>query len=237
MGQKNVSLVKGIAIYALFTGYFFILLYILLPIIKNNFVFNNPIMYWIIIGYFLFVPIFFCSIIFAKINGNNNIKEILSFLNIKHFSKKDWKYSIIGLFVVVALSGLIYGGSFLMNKLYGIRLLTTHVWFMEIQPLQGQDYLIFLLWLPMFFFNIFAEELLWRGYIQSRSNKNMWFIYSIMWLIFHIPFGIDLVIFLVPIIIIIPFIFSKQKNTLIGCLIHGLFNGPTFVLVLLGIVK
>jgi membrane protease YdiL (CAAX protease family) len=174
----------------------------------------------------------------AIIEGNKNVKNILSSLCIKPFSKEDWKYSLIGLFLVFIFSGLIYGGSIILNRFFGVPLLETKVWFMEIQPLNGLDKLIILIWLPMFLLNIFGEELLWRGYIQSRlKNRQMWFVYSIMWFIFHLLFGIDLVIMLIPIVIIVPYIFSKQNNTLIGCFIHGLFNGPIFLLVILGIIK
>jgi membrane protease YdiL (CAAX protease family) len=195
-------------------------------------------MYWLVTGYLLFTPLLLCSIILAKIEGNKTLGNILSSLCVRPFSKKDWKYSIMGLFLVFIFSGIIYGSSIILNKLFGVPLLETKVWFMEMQPLNGFDKLVILIWLPMFLLNIFGEELLWRGYIQSRlKDKQMWFVYSIMWLVFHLLFGIDLVIMLIPIVIIVPFIFLKQNNTLIGCFIHGFFNGPIFLLVILGILK
>jgi membrane protease YdiL (CAAX protease family) len=238
MVQKNISLTKGIFIFTIFTAYFGLLLYVLFPIIKKNIVFVEPIMYWIIIGYFLFIPIFLCAIFCVKIEGNHTIKNILSSLSIKAFSEKDWQYSLLGLVLVLVFSGMIYGGSIALNKLFEIRLLETHVWFMEVQPLKGQNIWVLFVWLPMFFFNIIGEELLWRGYIQSRlKKKQLWFVYSIMWILFHIFFGIDFMILLLPIAIIIPYMFSKQKNTLVGCFIHGMYNGPIFILLLLGIIK
>jgi membrane protease YdiL (CAAX protease family) len=238
MVQRNVKIINGLLLFIGFTIYFYFLLYFILPIIKNIVLFNNTIMYWFITGYLLFTPLLLCSIILATVEGNKNVKDILSSLNIKLFSKKDWKYSILGLIFILVFSGIIYGCSIILNKTFGLPLLETKVWFMEIQPLNGFDKIIILIWLPMFILNIFGEELLWRGYIQSRlKDRKMWFIYSFMWLIFHLPFGIDLVIMLIPIIIIIPYIFSKQRNTLISCFIHGLFNGPIFLLVILGILK
>ena len=238
MVQRNVKIINGLLLFIGFTIYFYFLLYFILPIIKNIVLFNNTIMYWFITGYLLFTPLLLCSIILATVEGNNNVKDILSSLNIKLFSKKDWKYSILGLIFILVFSGIIYGCSIILNKTFGLPILETKVWFMEIQPLNGFDKIIILIWLPMFILNIFGEELLWRGYIQSRlKDRKMWFIYSFMWLIFHLPFGIDLVIMLIPIIIIIPYIFSKQRNTLISCFIHGFFNGPIFLLVLLGILK
>ena len=117
-------------------------------------------------------------------------------------------------------------------------MLSTTPWFMEMHPFQGTEKLLLLVWLPMFFFNIVGEEILWRGYIQTRLEvKNTWIICSLLWMIFHLPFGIDLMIMLIPVILIIPYVYSKTKNTLTGVFIHGIYNGPIFILVALGIIK
>ena len=106
---------------------------------------------------------------------------------------------------------------------------------MEMQPLQGVERLLLLIWFPMFFFNIVGEEILWRGYLQKMlAVKYAWPLCSLLWLMFHLPFGIDLMIMLIPIIIIVPFAFHKTQNTLVGVFIHGVYNGPIFVAVALG---
>ncbi|MDI6846470.1 MAG: CPBP family intramembrane metalloprotease, partial [Candidatus Saccharicenans sp.] len=220
-----------------FTIYFFLLLFTLLPFLKYNFAIN-PALYWFITGYFLFIPLFLFAILMARKEGNNSFSQILQALSIKPFTKKDWQYSIIGLLLVFVLSGLIFAGSFLLNRYYGTSPLTPTPWFMEIHPFRGQDKLLLLVWLPMFFFNIVGEEMLWRGYIQARlQTKYAWFLCSILWMMFHLPFGFDLLIMLIPILIIIPYVFDKTKNSLKGIFIHGLYNGPVFVLVALGLIK
>jgi membrane protease YdiL (CAAX protease family) len=174
----------------------------------------------------------------VKYEGNKGIKQILLALNIKPFTKKDWAYSVIGLLLVFIFTGFIFGISFLLNKNFGIRLLSTTPWFMEMHPFQGIEKLLLLIWLPMFFFNIVSEELLWRGYIQTRlQGKHSWLLCSLLWLLFHLPFGIDLMIMLVPVIIIIPYAFYKTKNTFVGIFIHGIYNGPIFVAIALGLIK
>jgi len=214
-----------------------LLLYTLLPFIKSNFALN-PAVYWFITGYFLFIPLFILAIILVKMGGNQKVKQILSALNIKTLTKKDWIYSTLGLLLTFVSSGLIFGISVLMTKYFGVRPMSTTPWFMEMHPFQGSERLLLLVWLPMFFFNIVGEEILWRGYIQSRLQaKYSWLLCSFLWLFFHLPFGIDLLIMLVPVIIIIPYAFSKTKNTLVGIFIHGIYNGPIFVLVSLGLIK
>ncbi len=237
MPYKELSSIKASAIFFGFTAYFFILLYTLLPFLKNNFSIN-PALYWFVTAYFLFIPLFIYSIAAVRQEGNSGIKNILSALNINKLSKKDLLYSITGLLLVFIFTGIIFAASFFLNEHFGIPLLSTTPWFMEMQPFYGSDRILLLVWLPMFFFNIAGEEMLWRGYIQTRLNSRYaWVLCSLLWMIFHLPFGIDLMIMLIPVIIIIPYVFSKTGNTSTGIFIHGIYNGPIFVMVALGVIK
>ena len=92
----------------------------------------------------------------------------------------------------------------------------------------------------MFFFNMYGEELLWRGYILPRQElhfkENAWILNAVLWMLFHLCFGIQLMIMLVPIMIVLPYAVQKTQNTNVGLLIHALLNGPMFILVSLGII-
>ena len=237
MSENRISVMKGMYIFMAFTVYFFLLLLTALPFLKYNFSIN-PALYWFITGYFLFVPLFVCAIVMAKLEGSSAPKEIMKALCVKPFSKKDWAYSIAGLLLVFVFTGMIFGASALLNNHFGLRPLSTTPWFMEFKPFQGTEKLLLLVWLPMFFFNIVGEELLWRGYIQARLSGNYsWALCSLLWLVFHLPFGPDLMIMVVPAIIIIPYVFHRTRNSLTGIFIHGLYNGPVFVLLSLGVMK
>lgn len=237
MIEKQFSLSRATIIFTSFTAYFYLLLFTLLPFLKANFTLN-PALYWFITGYFLFIPLFLFSIIMIRLEGNKELRQVILALNLKPFSKKDWQYSIVSLLLVFVFTGLIFGASFLLNKYFGLRILSTTPWFMEMNPFQGYEKMFLLIWFPMFFFNIVGEELLWRGYIQSKlKSKYSWFFCSLLWLVFHLPFGLDLMIILIPIIIIIPYAFYKTNNTNVGIFVHGIYNGPIFVAVALGLVK
>ena len=237
MIRKKITTFRAVLIFSVFTAYFFLLLFTLLPFLKSNLT-VNPAMYWFITGYFLFIPVFTCALLMTKVEGNRGPGQIIKALNIQTFSGKDWLYSITGLILVFVFTGLIFGVSFLLTKYFNFRPLTTTPWFMEMHPFQGIEKLLLLVWLPMFFFNIVGEELLWRGYIQSRlQGKYSWLLCSLLWLMFHLSFGFDLIIMLVPVMIIIPYVFHKTNNSLTGIFIHGLYNGPIFVAVALGIIK
>ena len=60
---------------------------------------------------------------------------------------------------------------------------------------------------------------------------------SFLWLIVHLPFGWGVVLLAIPAIVVIPYIFHKTHNTLLGIFIHGLFNGPIFVAIALGFIE
>jgi len=234
--KQQITPLKAIVIFGMATGYFYLLLFTLLPFLKSHFSFN-PAMYWFITGYFLFVPLFIYAIYMTKKEGNKRYHQILYSLSIKLFSRKDWSYAILGLILVFTFTGLIFGTSIFLNKYWGIKLLETSPWFIEIKPFIGIEKLLLLAWLPMFFFNIFGEGILWRGYIQNRlKGKYAWLFCSLLWMIFHLPFGMDLMIMLTPTMLIIPYTFHKTQNTLVGIFIHGFYNGPIFVMIALGIM-
>jgi membrane protease YdiL (CAAX protease family) len=123
---------------------------------------------------------------------------------------------------------------------FGIPELKTTPPFMEFQALIGYEKLYLFIWFPMFFFNIVGEELLWRGYILPRQELKhggyAWIINSVLWFVFHLCFGRDLLIILLPILIIVPYTAYRTRNTLIGIITHGILNGPMFVLVSLGLI-
>jgi len=237
MSEHRISVMKGMYIFLAFTAYFFLILLSLLPFLKYN-VPINPALHWFITGYVLFIPLFVCAIAMVRFEGSETPKEIMKALCIRPFSKKDWVYSIAGLLLVFLFTGMIFGASALLTAYFGIRPLSTTPWFMEFRPFVGTEKLLLLVWLPMFFFNIVGEELLWRGYIQARiQGSRGWALCALLWMIFHFPFGIDLMIMVVPAIIIIPYVFHKTRNSLTGIFIHGLYNGPVFVLLSLGVMK
>ncbi len=234
---KSLTIRYVFLIYAFFTGYFYFLLYTLLPFLKKHCILH-PALYWFILGYFLFIPLFLFAILAVQKEKKIENKKTIHLLNISAFTKRDWKYAIIGLICLLLLSGMIFFISHVFYKLFGFKPLQTTPWFIEFRPFMGLEKLYLFIWLPMFFFNIVGEEILWRGFLQSRiEKKRFWVISSVLWMFFHLPFGLDLIIVLIPTLIIIPYCFYKTQNTLVGIFIHGLYNGPLFIALSLGLLK
>ncbi len=226
------SLYKIIGIYSGFTFYFYLLLFTLFKFVKSSFAFN-PAVYWFITGYFLFIPMFI--LVYLKIKPRN-FKDFLCRANLNLFNKKDWLYAILGLISTFIFSGMIFFVVNLILTTLNLKPLETNPWFFSMKPFIGVEKFLLLLWFPMFFFNIVGEELLWRAYIQKNSKPRYWWINSLLWLMFHLPFGFDLMIMLIPIMIIIPYLYYKTSNTLIGIFIHGMYNGPIFIMISLGLL-
>jgi len=221
--------------------YFWLLTKYVTPYL-NNTVGLHVAMSWFVTGFLVFIPLFLAAWGCAKKEGNaESCEALLKRLRLKKFKTKDWAWAIGGLVLILIFTGFIYGISLLLANSVGLPALETTPSFMEFEPLKAHERWMLLVWLWMFFFNIVGEEIFWRGYIMPRqelaNGKYAWVMNSVLWGVFHISFGWDLLIIVIPALIILPYAVYKTKNTGVGIFIHGIFNGPMFVLVALGILK
>ena len=237
MQKVSISNLHAVAIFGTATIYFYLISITLFPFLKGNFQFHGS-LHWFILGYFLFIPLLIYPLVKVRKEGGCSLNEFLEALAIKRLTRKEWYYVLAGTMLIFLFTGLIYGGSVLLHQHFGVPLLkTTPVFMEEMQPYQGMEKLYLFIWLPMFFFNIVGEETIWRGYIQNRmTGRYSWVMCAFLWAAFHLPFGLDMIIMASPALIIIPYIFSKTRNTSVGIAIHAIYNGPIFVLISLGII-
>ncbi len=234
---RPVSAARAGAIFLFFTLYFFGLLHTLLPLLKASFRWHSA-LYWFVSGSFLFAPLLLFALWRAFREGNRGAAGILAALHLRPMGRRDWSHAVAGLLAAFALSGAVFAAWALLSRQFGWRPLATTPWFIPMQPFIGREKLLLLAWLPMFFLNITGEELLWRGYVQARlAGRNAWLLCSALWLLFHLPFGPDLMLVLLPVVLVIPWVFQRTRNTWNGVFIHALFNGPVFVAIALGWVK
>jgi membrane protease YdiL (CAAX protease family) len=202
-----------------------------------------PMIAWFINGGAVFIILFFTALILLKREQKElTLKIIKEKLNLRPLSKRDLIWTLAGILTISISSMLIMRGMTRLSVLYPDRISSSFSPpFLEFHVLDKSQYWIFLVWIPFFFFNIFGEELLWRGFILPRQKLNsataIWSLNSLGWLFFHVSFGWKLVVLLLPILIINPFIVQKTKNTWTGILIHGLINGSGFLLITLGVIN
>lgn len=150
-------------------------------------------------------------------------------------NRADWFWSVGSIFIIGVLSFLIIK---VLESLIGN--VENQPPFMYFEPLTPGRYWILLIWFPYWLLNILGEEILWRGVILPRQElvfgKNTWLINGLFWGIFHIAFGWQLLITLLPILFIQSFVVQRRQNTWIGVVIHGGINGPSFLAIAFGIL-
>jgi len=197
----------------------------------------ETIVFWLLVSaILLFLPMVLLSYYILKSEGFSFNREVWEKrLRFKKMNKDDWKWAIIGI-MTIGLS------SFLITKIllmiYGE--INFHPPFMTFESLTTGRYWILVLWFPCWLLNIMGEEILWRGVLLPRQEISFgrfsWLIHGFFWGIFHIGFGLQLLITLVPTLFILPFIVQKRKNSWIGVVIHSVVNGPSFIAIALGIL-
>ncbi len=196
---------------------------------------------WFLLGGFLiFIPLFTGALICARLEGNELSCTILrNRLRLKPMHRADWLWTVGAIVFIAAATGIMWISAIRLAEVTGLFTAPSiGLPFMEFHGFEKGQYWLFIVWIPFFFFNIVGEELMWRGYILPRQEaaygKWGWLVNSLLWIGFHACFGWGMVIFLLPILAIVPFVVQKRKNTWIGIILHAVFNGPAFIVVALG---
>jgi len=156
-------------------------------------------------------------------------------LRFKKMESSDWLWSIGAIILIGVLSSVIMK---LLGALFG-RVDNQPV-FMHFEPLTPDRYWILAIWLPYWLLNIMGEEILWRGVILPRQEivfgKHTWVVHGIGWAIFHIAFGWQLLLTMLPILFIQSYVVQRRRNTWTGVFIHAVINGPSFIAISFGLL-
>jgi len=236
---KPVSTLNSVLLFGIPSALFLIICRVMIPLLHQTYGLH-PALSWFISGLLVFLPLFLLAIYLTRKDGFQSKPEIFSRLRLQKMSSRDWKYTLISTLAIMMLTGAIMGISKFLHTQFGIPEIETTPSFMKFEPFQGNERFLLLAWLVMFFFNIFGEELMWRGYILPRQEislgKSAWLFNALLWVLFHICFGVQLLILLIPILFILPYAVQKTQNTWVGIGIHALVNGPAFIMVSLGVI-
>ena len=232
MSQPNRSfLIFGIASLALFLETHF-----LIPFLSEH---TNiePIVFWFLVaGLGIFLPMLIVSFLFLRGEGLKIDKATWQQrLRFKKMNKADWLWSTGSIIMIGILS-------FAIMTL--LRVLIGHVEsqppFMVFDPLTPDRYWILLIWFPYWLLNIMGEEILWRGVILPRQEvifkRYTWLIHAAFWSMFHLAFGWQLLITMLPILFIQSYAVQLCKNSWTGVVIHAVINGPSFIAISFGLL-
>ena len=170
-----------------------------------------------------------------KEGGKFTKETFVERLRFRPMTRRDWRYSLLALVVIGLLTSEIM---IAMQVLFSDFNHTPS--FMTLDPLSPGRYWLLLAWLPYWLLNIGGEEFFWRGVLLPRQEKTFedktWILHGTGWAIFHIAFGWQLLVMLLPLLYIEPYVVQKTQNTWTGVFLHGVINGPSFIAIALGII-
>jgi membrane protease YdiL (CAAX protease family) len=239
--MKPMGLPESLVLFGIPAVLFYVITRVLIPYFNKTYAIH-PVLTWFIFGgLLLFIPLFVLAIMLFRKDGYDfDLKTMAVRFRLVRFARTDWLWLLGAVVAIMVLNGVIMAVWKLLSVRFCISPMDTSAPFLHFDPLRGSARLLLFIWIPFFFFNIVGEELLWRGYILPRQELNFgkfaWLVNAGLWLIFHICFGLDLIIILLPVLFIVPYVVQRRKNTWIGIAVHALVNGPSFILISLGLI-
>jgi membrane protease YdiL (CAAX protease family) len=233
---RKLGFIGSFAIYIPAALLLFCLTKYLIPYLSNV-TGQETILFWFIVaGLGVFLPLIITGLLILKAEGISISKNTwIERLRFRRISKSDLLWSFAGLILIGLFSGLIMKGLELL-----IGKFDHSPAFLSFEPLTNGRYWLLLVWIPYWILNILGEEFLWRGVMLPRQEvafgKYTWIVHGFGWSLFHIAFGWQLLITMIPVIFIQSYILQKTKNSWNGVIIHGGLNGPSFLAVSFGLI-
>lgn len=233
---RKLGLAGSLAVYLPASALMFCMTKYLIPFLSNA-TGQETILFWFIVaGLGIFLPLIITGLFILKSEGFQISKTTWTGrLRFRKITKRDLLWSLAGLVLVGLLSGLV------MNALEVVIGEFDHSpAFMSFEPLSDGRYWLLLVWIPYWILNILGEEFLWRGVMLPRQEiafgKYTWIIHGFGWGLFHVAFGWQLLITLIPLIFIQSYIVQRTKNSWVGVIMHGGLNGPSFIAICFGLI-
>ena len=233
---KGFGFIKSIMLFSAASALLLLETRFLIPYL-SNITGCEIIIFWFIVGGLgIFLPLLIISVLIIKSEGyrfNKNLWE--NRLRFKKLNRNDWLWCLGAIIIIGIMCAaivkiiVIFAGD-----------VNFHPPFMEFEPLTKNRYWILLIWFPYWILNIMGEEILWRGTILPRQEivfgRFTWLLHGIFWGIFHIGFGWQLLLILLPIFFVQSYVVQKRKNSWTGVIIHAGINGPNFIAISLGLI-
>jgi len=233
---KPMGFLLSMLIYVPAAILMFVLTKYLIPYLSEKTGMETILFWFIVAALGFFLPMVILTVIFLKKEGFAlNLKTWKERLRFRKITKNDLIWTFSGILGILIFSGLIMKGLEMFAGKFD-----ASPSFMSFEPLSSGRYWILVVWLPYWILNIMGEEIFWRGIMMPRQEisfrKYTWIIHGFGWGLFHIAFGWQLLITLIPIIFIQSYVVQKTKNSWAGVIMHGGINGPSFIAIALGLI-
>jgi membrane protease YdiL (CAAX protease family) len=208
--------------------------HLLIPFLSAQTGMETVFFWFLVAGLGVFLPLLLAARLILKREGcrfdRNTWRERLRF---RALTRRDLAWTLGG-FAVIGLASLLV--------LRGLEALVGNFDhsppFMSFPPLTPGRYWLLAVWLPYWILNIMGEEILWRGVMLPRQEKRFgrlaWLVHGSGWMLFHIAFGWQLLLTMLPILFILPYVVQKTGNSWTGVILHAGINGPAFLAIAFG---
>ncbi len=234
--MKKISYIELLTMFAVPGILMYLATKVAVPLLDSYHIFPIEISWFISAGLLVLVPIFIVSLLLTgKEIGSFSLAALCARMRIKRMKPIDWAYAIGSLVLVMSLTlSFLQLGKFIPG-------FNASPVFMDNLPLEAGEYWILLAWLPFFFFNIFGEELWWRGYIQPRqellTKQYTWLVHGALWSLVHVGLGWSVIFLALPNFFILPLVVQIRKNTTIAIVVHTIFGSFGFLALAFGFVS
>lgn len=248
---KPVSFFASIAIFAASFALIFLALYVVIPGMMQA---GIPFMVGYLIFFYLpFFLIFITAFLLLKAEGRKlSWSVIKSRYRLNKIDRKTWMWTagLLGfwlavlLFVQPPVGKLVAQIPFFAPPSYfppeiNPNLAPSANGMMFGMELSGKWWIIpvyFVGW----FFNIFGEEFLFRGYLLPRQElaygKYTWLIHGAMWGLWHFFWKWNIITLLMT-TLSLSYVIQKTKNTYVGIIVHGSLNFIPLIIIIVHVIS
>lgn len=236
MKFKKLGFVGSFTIYLSAATLMFVMTHFLIPFLSETTGMETIFFWFVVAGAGIFTPLIITGLVILRSEGYKiSWQTITGRLRFKRLTSKDLLLTFAGLVAVGILSGALMK---ILEMLIGK--FDHSPSFMQFEPLSQGRYWLLLIWAPYWITNILGEEFLWRGVMLPRQEiafgKYTWLIHGFGWGLFHIAFGWQLLVTLIPLIFIQSYLVQKTGNSWVGVIMHGGLNGPAFIAICFGLI-
>ncbi|MGD2067932.1 MAG: CPBP family intramembrane metalloprotease [Gemmatimonadota bacterium] len=192
--------------------------------------------YFLSVGLLVLAPMFVGALVLSgREAGSYRLSVFLPRMRVRRIRSTDWTW------IAASFAGLSLA-SFLIARILMPRLgMDAKPFFFRDMPLGREQMWLLAVWPVFFFFNIFGEEFLWRGYIQPRqellTGRWTWLVHGLLWALWHTPMGLDLIVASLPIFFILPAMVQITENTSTAIVVHAAFGAFGFLALALGLLR